>query len=96
VDKDDHSAAAHVAYEPIVRIQCYGKDTYFGEYHRDSYELKILNQAMVGDVDLIALKKELDKTNRENGTLGSHMLINVPIDVYKMREKFRDTDHHDR
>ena len=52
----------NVHYEAIVRLQCYGMNACFGAYHRETNELKIIDETMVGDMDLVKLKQELDKS----------------------------------
>lgn len=80
--------APWACYEPIVRLQCYGNDEAFGEYYKETGELKILDMSMVGDMDLVELKQELDRLNQSDDLVGSHMLFHVPKEVYNLREKF--------
>jgi hypothetical protein len=83
--------APHVIYEPVVSLQCYGKDKIFGEYHIETGELKITDPSMI-DIDLEMLRRDLDKWKRNGTPMGSHMLFGVPKEVYTLREKFRDQD----
>ena len=80
--------AVKAAYTPTIRIQAYGNDEAFGEYNKETKELKILDSSMVGDTDLEQIKQHLDEQNEKGELYGSHMLIGIPKEVYRLREKF--------
>ena len=75
------------AYAPVVRLQYYGMDADFGEYHKETGELTILDASMFSDADLEKLKQYLDEHNQAGDLWASHMLLGIPAGVYEMRKK---------
>lgn len=76
-------------YEPTIRIQAYGNEAAFGEYNKETGELKILDWSMVGDTNLLSLKQELKEKNDKGELHGSYMMIGIPKDIYQLRERFK-------
>jgi hypothetical protein len=75
------------AYAPVVKLQYYGMDTDFGEYHKETRELKILDESMFSNADLEKLKQWLNEQNKKGDLCGHTLLIGIPGSIYQMREK---------
>lgn len=75
------------AYVPVVKLQYYGMYEDFGEYHKETGELKIFDAAMFSDADLKKLKQYLDEHNQAGDLWAYRMILGIPRGVYEMREK---------
>lgn len=84
------------AYIPVVRLQCYGMDADFGEYNKETGELKVLDKSMIdGDTNLENLKQHLDERNQAGDLWACHMLLGIPTGVYQMRKKVQRGEIND-